>query len=493
MIVLPSVSSGVISSSFFDPKKISGLALWLKADAGVSKPSYNYISEIIITGTSNPSFAGTYTADSAPNYDTEEVLIEYYTLSAAGGRLITWNPNSQQFVLSLDEQEFAFSGDGVNWSVISFLGQVIISGFTGIYAGANGTYTRSDEESNFDRVGGGFFIDGEGLKDTSSETLIATAPENYSGSWTPASYVSSVTLSGAGNTSVNGIYTRSETQIDMSEVSYTKSGGGSISYQRGWLVNGDSYVNGFNWQVGDLQNGGLEPAPTNSFATSARSVGSPTSTTVLIPIGSISGVVTTTTVEVVVDWQDQSGNGRSPYVDSENKPTYTIIGGKSFVNLVAGSRLFLSNVIWSDVEFIGTIFFVARFNSSSAGYGSVLFHQEGNTGSLFFIRGIGSTNNFYITKNDGTNVVSSNVLADNNTNYILATTFNASTASLYLNGASAGSGPISSSTGYPVNSSIGYGQSEQFNVAEAIIYNRVLTTSERQQVEAYLNAKYVIY
>ena len=155
MIVLPSVSSGVISSSFFDPKKISGLALWLKADAGVSKPSYNYISEIIITGTSNPSFAGTYTADSAPNYDTEEVLIEYYTLSAAGGRLITWNPNSQQFVLSLDEQEFAFSGDGVNWSVISFLGQVIISGFTGIYAGANGTYTRSDEESNFDRVGGG--------------------------------------------------------------------------------------------------------------------------------------------------------------------------------------------------------------------------------------------------------------------------------------------------------------------------------------------------
>jgi hypothetical protein len=39
MIVLPSISSGVISSSLsktFDPKKISGLSLWLKADAGVT-------------------------------------------------------------------------------------------------------------------------------------------------------------------------------------------------------------------------------------------------------------------------------------------------------------------------------------------------------------------------------------------------------------------------------------------------------------------------
>jgi len=31
------------------------------------------------------------------------------------------------------------------------------------------------------------------------------------------------------------------------------------------------------------------------------------------------------------------------------------------------------------------------------------------------------------------------------------------------------------------------------NIAEVIIYNRVLTTTERQQVEGYLNAKYAIY
>jgi hypothetical protein len=30
-------------------------------------------------------------------------------------------------------------------------------------------------------------------------------------------------------------------------------------------------------------------------------------------------------------------------------------------------------------------------------------------------------------------------------------------------------------------------------IAEVIVYNRVLTTTERQQVETYLNAKYLIY
>jgi len=30
-------------------------------------------------------------------------------------------------------------------------------------------------------------------------------------------------------------------------------------------------------------------------------------------------------------------------------------------------------------------------------------------------------------------------------------------------------------------------------MAEIVVYNRVLTNTERQQVEAYLNAKYAIY
>jgi hypothetical protein len=367
------------------------------------------------------------------------------------------------------------------------ISQIIISGFTGIYTGANGTYNYNYEENWWYHSGASYYINSSGnLIDDNDGTVIATNNNNFQGAWTPTNYFSTITLSNAGEDAdqglvvVNGVYTRSDAGGPFA--SFTASGGRSIDWDPNdgnfWETSGGYYRNyGPSLNVGDWQpEGGEEPVPTAVNSTSVRNVGSPTSTTV---------------ADLVTSWADQSGNARNATIDTLS--IYTTIGGKSFINFVAGSRFTLSSVIWSDIEFIGTIFFVARFNSSSAGGSSVLLYQEGNNGNLFFIRGIGSTNNFYITKNDGTVVVSSNVLADNNTNYILATTFNASTASLYLNGASAGSGPISSSAGSPFNSFIGGYDTEQFNVAEVIVYNRVLTTEERQQVEVYLNAKYQIY
>jgi hypothetical protein len=44
-----------------------------------------------------------------------------------------------------------------------------------------------------------------------------------------------------------------------------------------------------------------------------------------------------------------------------------------------------------------------------------------------------------------------------------------------------------------IGSSGAFGYTLKGNIAEAITYNRVLTTPERQQVEAYLNTKYAIY
>jgi len=367
------------------------------------------------------------------------------------------------------------------------ISQIIISGFEGIYIGANGTYNYNSEENWWELSGTSYRIESNGsLIDDNDQTVIATNSNNFQGAWTPTNYLSTITLSNAGEDAdqgfvvVNGVYTRSDAGGPLA--SFTASGGRSIDWDPNdgdfWETSGGWYRNyGPSLNVGDWQpEGGEEPGPTAVNSTSVRNAGSPTSTTVS---------------DLVTAWADQSGNARNANLDTQS--IYTTISGKSFINFVAGSRFTLSSVIWSDIEFIGTIFFVARFNSSSAGGSSILFNQEGNNGNLFFIRGIGSTNNFYITKNDGTVVVSSNVLADNNTNYILATTFNASTASLYLNGASAGSGPISSSAGYSVNSFIGAYDTEQFNVAEVIVYNKVLTTEERQQVEAYLNQKYGIY
>jgi len=88
----------------------------------------------------------------------------------------------------------------------------------------------------------------------------------------------------------------------------------------------------------------------------------------------------------------------------------------------------------------------------------------------------------------------------NNTWYISTTKTNGSNGSFLLNGSNKQSFLAefnSDITNMRVGGAIfeGGSFSDPFNskIAEVIVYNRDLTTPERQQVEAYLNAKYAIY
>jgi hypothetical protein len=203
------------------------------------------------------------------------------------------------------------------------------------------------------------------------------------------------------------------------------------------------------------------------------------------------GVVTNTNIGpvTVTEWADQSGNGRNASQGSENLPTYGLIGGKSFISFQSNVALTV-NSIWGGVQFVGTIFTVARFESSI--FASILLTQEGAEGNLAFARKLNGTNAFSITTDD-IDVVTSSSLANDNTNYLLGATIGESlTATLYLNSSSVGSGGITNNTGYSFGTYIGGGNGSS-SIAEMIVYNRVLTTEERQQVEAYLNAKYAIY
>jgi len=476
----------------------SGLSLWLKADAGVTKFSYNYASQIVISGTSTPSFSGTYTAIGTPGYT--DGVVDSYSFSAPSGRQMNWNSSEVRYELFLSGSGSGGfqSSDGTDWTPLEqYISTITITGFTGIYSGANGTYNATSPNSGiWDRVGGGFFIDGDGLRDNVAEYLIATPPNDYSGSWTATSYDSSVTLTGAGTTSANGTYTRSDTNLDLRTVPFTASGGRSIVFlSSDWFVTNSAQENLYdndgnliNWNV----NSGDSPAPTGSVGTSARSVGSPTSTSVIVPTGSISGSVTLSTVDTnnVLEWQDQSGNGRNA-VNNNGFAVYNLLGGKSFLSFDSYVDMLTNSAIWNNLQFVGTIFVVARFASSSSGNTAQLLYQEGVDGSFVFSRGYNNTNAFAVTT-DEIDVVSSLTNVDNNTNYILETTFNESLiATLYLNGISNGTGGVTNNTG-TVNMLIG-GGAESSNIAEIVVYNRVLTTQERQQVEAYLNTKYAIY
>jgi hypothetical protein len=487
----------------FLPSSLGGLALWLKADAGVSKFSFNYISQIIITGTSNPSFAGTYTATTVPTYNLEDGYVGSYLLMGPEGKSMAWD--GSVFVLSSSgEPEDSFSStDGVNWIVVeSYIYQIVISGFTGIYAGANGTY--NGDGVNFSRVGGGFFINGNELKDPDYEIVIATAPANYSGSWTPTSYINSVTLAGAGTTSVNGVYTRTDSEIREQYITFLGSGGKNL-YWNGdnWVaLNADQsvcyYRSNFeliNWSIDPDLDEGTAPAPTGSVGTSNRSVGSPTSTSSSKPTGSISGsgiITVTVNTDYVDNWADQSGNSIVLTPDNQNAPTFvsSFLNGKPAIEFIVGSNTGLSNTSFGLTGF--TFFSVTKQKSTNTGrifssyFGNVLIGTWGNYSNRFY----GGGSNGWLAEGEQTS-----------TDFLITTAFSDANTSFgfYQNGILQSSGASNSTVilnGISVGGGIWNGGNEEASdsyVCEIVIYNRTLSLTERQQVEAYLNQKYQIY
>ena len=404
-----------------------------------------------------------------------------YGISVSGSRTPVVASGGGEIIPSSGLSLWLKADAGVTISQTPYIAQVILTGFTGIYAGANGTYNYNYEENWWYQSGGSYYINSGGeLRDDNDQTLIATNNNNFQGAWSPSNYFSTITLSNAGDSQADGVYTRSDTSGYYGE--FTASGGRYIAWDPNdgnfWFTDGDLYrnyndlaVNGWDIQEGE------EPVPTAVNSSSARNVGSPTSTTTTIP-------------NPVQTWADQSGSSRVLYNNS-GTPFSVVISGKNFINFPANTDLYSDNTIWPDSQMIGTIFCVARFASSSAGDTAYLFRHEGVEGLLSFNRGLSNTNAFSITT-DGVDVVGSSTNANNNTNYLLGATFSESlVATLYLNGAPTGSGGITNNNGlYAIY--IGGGL-EPSNIAEMVVYNRVLTTEERQQVEAYLNTKYAIY
>jgi hypothetical protein len=369
---------------------------------------------------------------------------------------------------------------GVELSPTLYITQVILTGFTGIYSGANGTYNGNSEDQYFTHTSGAFYIEGNTLYESGNDITIATNSNNYQGAWTPTTYLSTITFTNAGTTSVNGIYTRTDSQFDIEFLPFLASGGRSISWDEEalyWTTQAGYYVNfSFTFDEDWSTENGDGPQPDATYSNSSRNIGSPTST--------ITGVYP------VNSWADQSGNPRILYPNN-GVASSAVISGKNFIYFQENTELISDFTIWADSQIIGTIFCVARFASSSVGSTAYLFRHEGTEGFFTFSRGFNNTNAFYITS-DGIDKVSSLTNANNNTNYLLGATFNeSSVATLYLNGASTGSGGITNSNGQ-YNLYIG-GLGEPSNIAEMVVYNRVLTTTERQQVEAYLNSKYAIY
>ena len=363
-----------------------------------------------------------------------------------------------------------------------YISQITVSNFTGAYTALNGTYNYMPGENYWFHSSASYYINQNGsLVDDNDGTVIATNSNNFQGAWTPANYFSTITFSNAGEDSIdmNGVYTRSDAAGPFG--SFTASGGRSIFYddEEGfWVTNNDFYRNYSNLAVNDWNpEAGEEPTPTAVNSTSPRNIGSPTSTVTYID-NSVSA------------WADQSGNGRNTYEEeNDRKKSLVSIGGKSFVGF--DNTNLLAPLIWQpNSTFVGTIFAVARFDASSTqSFGSRIFFINGDNSFFQLTRGINNTNNFYLSPRDNISVLS-NQTTDNNTNYIVGTSFNSSSASLFLNGAPAGTGSSGQNSSF--DSPIILGSGEPHKLAELIVYNRVLTALERRNVDQYLANKYSI-
>jgi len=313
--------------------------------------------------------------------------------------------------------------------------------------------------------------------------VIATNSNNFQGAWSAGNYFSTITFSNAGETFMDGVYTRSN-EFSV-EDSFTASGGRSINYDDNdgfWYTNGDLYRNyGTSLNVGDwTTENGDQPSPTAVNSTSLRNVGSPTSTTVV----------------AITDWEDQSENGNNAtapdtyptFIASSinSKPAISFNNDGSFMQIP-------ENNIGNDGNI--SIFVVLNYSA-----GAILLNKGDGATFAQTVWEITTSNGFGFVDNvESWNTVPISIPQD--VPVLLEAFSNEGVSQIAYNGTNSGSPSTANGNFNSLSQYIGIGgggtngqstTSLDARIAEIIIYNRSLNTSERQEVESYLSNRYAI-
>ena len=465
--VMPSASATSVlrsSQAGFNPTSDASLKLWLKADAGVQTQSYSYKSSITLSLAGQSSINGTYTTSDPGGGNNN------YTLVGPNDNRIEVRPNStpRYRLYNNTNREnpnygtpfyYDFvSSDGVTWTLAGRKPvSITISGLTGSSAGNNGTYNTFQ--------------------------------------WNPASgaFLSEKTI---------GSVTDGNRLLEVTP--------SSTGLAQLYALDPDFFI----------------PAESNSWGTGTwtlvEGTGSPVATGTLYPaLGVPTGAVTTTNVTTsnITQWNDQSGNNNNfsgisfPSLnanDLNSKPTISL----SYTDYSGDdpwlySKYFLSNTNPDIMGSVGTTAFAVVFvddvcsvnntngaifgNFGTAGDGSHYpygptcsvydsFATENRKGPLtapVTITNAWSLYSVVSTTNDWRAYINGQLMHSNNTN-VYSNAINNSNED--------GNGNLL--IGYQSQNGDHYLNGK---VAEILIYNRVLTTTERQQVQVYLNTKYAIY
>jgi hypothetical protein len=475
-------------------------SLWLDASTGVNKFDYNYISQIVLTG--DASVTGTYNASSDPTYNFQDERLNDYSL----GNISYGNNDNHDGVKfriiteNLDENDIGYESDnGINWNTFnSYTSQFIITGFTGIYTGANGTYYNNGHirEPAYETENGQFQLSNDQLiylNDYAHYPIIAT--KNNDGSFTPTNFITSITLFGASTTSVNGVYTRTAEEYTGL---FTGSEGRSINFNGygEWYVNPGAIYSTFDFQSWYVNNDESEEQipPTASFAGTVRNIGSPRiSSSVSNPNGSITGTITTSNVvtDLVTSWNDQSNNGNNATAYNSPELITNELNGKSVISF-NGSSSYLEAGISLSQNQDRTIFIVGKYNDINAGQqGFLNLLGDGPEGYVFKA---GEVDESYYYNGPAQIAAPTSVSVGNYHIVSISNNTEPNTSTMRINGVAGNNDYGEMTTRYVSYANIGSRNANQDflngSIAEIIIYNRGLTTSERQEVESYLTNKY---
>jgi hypothetical protein len=188
----------------------------------------------------------------------------------------------------------------------------------------------------------------------------------------------------------------------------------------------------------------------------------------------------------VTAWADQSGNGKNATATST--PTLSTVNGQTFMNFAGG--YFTGSQVLSASQ--ATIMCVARFSSTRDV--EIIFQQLSSEPNIAFYRGFNLSGKFRFY--NGQDASSSLSTSDNQT-YLFGVTVNGTSATIFLNGSqdtTANSGSLTPSGTYYLGRRTDVPRTTtEMQMAEIIVYNTNLGTSNRQLVEDYLNTKYSIY
>lgn len=308
---------------------------------------------------------------------------------------------------------------------------------------------------------------------------------------TPETFVSQITLSGAGESTSNGIYTRTtggDTQFNGPNGNYIYLDGfwylydttqGRITYYN------PSFIFQSDWYIEDPE---ITPSP------------APTASYLYSPTGNL----------VVSSWADQSGNGNDAITSAGNPQlTASAINGKpaiQFNNVIEGGFAYM--IISSQFNLKNSsCFVVVKQNSTAYTFFARMMAFLPSSGEDYNSDdGMAFLFNNFNTRLQLDNNSNSAFSSNNQANGVFAiTSYTINSSGLgkvFYNGIEGDgnfqNGSMSSQNGGNVyiaqgSQLAGMATSLDGEIAEIIIYNRAITTQERQQVEAYLNTKYAIY